>query len=418
MSSTAPADLLATRGGRIAVGAAIVVLFVAVRLVLWRVRQPFFDELFTYWIAPKPFAGILDALRFDSGPPLYYVLVKLIPTPRGVSLLASLVSVLAMLRKRHFAAATLFAVFPPSVLFGVDGRAYALCAMFVTLGVLALDEDRDWPAAFAFVLAAYSHYYGVLFFPLLLRRPRTLVVTLLFAPQLWLAMHQPKEAMGWVQGLRFPEALFPRIPIALLVAGVMLLAIAVARRWNGFALATVVPVAMVLAFALAGRPIYVPLRFESGLAPPLLLWAGTAVEAWATPIRRTLVLALTLVFGAVSALGIADHVRRPRGDDAVTMAVLLASRSTPLVASGYELLEAVVRQPETIAFPREQGLHPGWRATVDPAGLRRELGGLPSEFFWVGERSAPELRVLRERCAMTLLYSDGTNLVARMSRRS
>jgi hypothetical protein len=409
-------DLLESRGGRIAVGVAIVGFFLAVRLVLWKVRQPFFDELFTWWIARKPFGGILDALRFDSGPPLYYFLVKLLPNPRAVSLLASLIGVLAMLRKRHFAAATLLALFPPSVLFAADGRAYALCAMFVTLGVLALDDDRDWLAAFAFVLAAYSHYYGVLFFPLLLRRPRTLFVTLLFAPQLWLAIHQPKEAMEWMQGLRYPAALFPPIPLALMIAGILLIVAGMARRWNVFALATLVPIAMALAFALAGRAVYVPLRFESVLAAPLLLWIGTGVEAWPAAMRRGLVAATALIFGAATFLGIADHATRP--PDPYRQAAHVAVCTPPVVASGYCYLEAAVARPNVIAFPREQALHPGWRATTRSAELRRELDALPPEFVWVGEAGSREQRVLNERFRATLVSRNGAAVVVRMSRRS
>lgn len=409
-------DLLESRGGRVAVGAAIAALFLAARLVLWKVREPFFDELFTRWIAQKSFAGIVAALRFDSGPPLYYFLVKLFASPRGVSLVASLIALVAMLRKRHFTAATLAALFPPAVLFAVDGRAYALCAMFVTLGLLALGHDRDWLAALAFVAAAYSHYYGVLFFPLLLRRPRTLVATLLFAPQLWLAMHQPKEAMAWVDGLRYPDALFPRIPLALLVAGIVLVAVSVARRWNLFALATALPIAMALVFAIAGRAIYVPLRFESVLAAPLLLWIGTAVEAWPAKVRRALVAAMALVFGAVTALGIADHAGRP--PDPYASAAKVAAASPPVVASGYLYLESIVRSPSTIAFPREQALHPGWRANAGPAELRRELDALPPAFVWVGEAGAPELRVLRERYRIDGLSANGAAVVLRMSRRS
>ena len=51
----------------------IVALFLAARIPLLFVRQPFFDELFTHWIAAKSFGGILEALRFDSGPPLYWM---------------------------------------------------------------------------------------------------------------------------------------------------------------------------------------------------------------------------------------------------------------------------------------------------------------------------------------------------------
>ena len=416
MTSASRADLLESRGGRVAVGAAIAALFLAIRLVLWKVREPFFDELFTGWISRKTFGGIVGALRFDSGPPLYYFVVKVLAWPRGVSLAASFVALLAMLRKRHFAAATLAGLFPPAVLFAVDGRAYALCAMFVTLGVLALDDDREWAAAFAFVLAAYSHYYGVLFFPLLVRRPRTLVVALLFAPQLWLAMHQPKEAMAWVDGLRYPDALFPRIPLAVLIGGIVLIVAGVSRRWNVFATATVVPIAMALAFALAGRAIYVPLRFESVLAPPLLLWLGTAVEAWPATVRRGLVGATALVFGAVTALGIADHASRP--PDPYRRAALAAATTPPVVASGYLYLETVVRCPSTIAFPREQALHPGWRANLRAAELRRQVDALPPSFVWVGEAGAPELRVLSERYRVDSLAANGTAVVARMSRRS
>lgn len=430
MRTAAPADLLDSRGGRIAVGAAIVALFLAVRLVLWKVRQPFFDELFTWWIARKPFGGIVDALRFDSGPPLYYFLVKLLPNPRGVSLVASLIAIVAVLRKRHFAAATLLALFPPAVLFAADGRAYALCAMFVTLGVLALADDRDWLAAFAFVLAAYSHYYGVLFFPLLLRRPRTLIVTLLFAPQLWLAAHQPREAMEWMEGLRYPAALFPPIPTVLVIAAAVLVVVAleplgrafakaptqVVALQRTFAMATVVPLAMALAFAIAGRAVYVPLRFESVLAAPLMLWIGTAVEARPAAGRRVLVAALALLFAVVTFLGIADHAGRPL--DPYRHAAHVAICTPPVVASGYCYLEAAVARPDVIAFPREQALHPGWRATTRTAPLRLEVDALPHEFVWVGEAGSREQRVLNERFRGIVVSKSGPAVVVRMSRRS
>ena len=118
-----------------AAAAGILALFFAFRIPLLVVRQLFFDELFTQWISAKPFAAIVDALRFDSGPPLYYFLVHLFGHARGISLLASLATVVVLLVRREFLAATFVSVFPPSVLFAVDARAYALCAFFVTLGV-------------------------------------------------------------------------------------------------------------------------------------------------------------------------------------------------------------------------------------------------------------------------------------------
>ena len=53
----------------------IAILFLILRVALLLLRQPFFDELFTTWIAAKPFAGIVHALQSDSGPPLYYFVV-------------------------------------------------------------------------------------------------------------------------------------------------------------------------------------------------------------------------------------------------------------------------------------------------------------------------------------------------------
>jgi len=413
---TRPDDLLATSRGRFAVGAAIAGLFVALRVALWLARQPFYDELFTVWIARKSFGEILAALRLDSGPPLYYFLVHLIPAPRAISFAASLVALLAMLRRRHFTAATLLALFPPAVLFAVDGRAYALCAMFVTIGVLALDDDREWVAAFAFVLAAYSHYYGLLFFPLLLRRPRSLVVTILALPTLWLALHQPKQAMGWVAAGHYPDALFTPIPRTLLIAGLLLTLAAAGRRWNIFALATIVPIAMAIAFTLAGRSVYVPLRFESVLAVPLLLWIGSAVEAWTLPVRRALVGAMALVFGIVTSFGIADHVRRPLDPYFEAVAHLPAGEG-PVVATGYLYLETAITRPDAEAFPAAQALHPGWRAAPPAAALRAERDRLPPRFLWLGETSSPELAILFERYRVTPLFSNQAALVARMRRR-
>src|SRR5207244_13522978 len=91
---------------------------------------------------------------------------------RAISLLFAMIALVALLWRKHHTAAALLAVFPPAVLFAVDARSYALCAMFITLGILALDDERPYAAAILFVFAAYSHYYGVLFFPLILGRLR------------------------------------------------------------------------------------------------------------------------------------------------------------------------------------------------------------------------------------------------------
>src|SRR5258708_29775324 len=301
MSFARSSDLLDSPRGRFAVGAAIAALFLVLRAALWLTPDLFYDELFTSWIMGKPIRLIFEALRHASGPPLYYLIVRGIPSPRGVSFAASCIALALILFKRslgaaRFTAATLLAVFPPAVLLAVDGRAYALCALFVTIGILALDDDRPWLAACAFVLAAYSPFYGVLFFPLLLRR-RSVVVTLLFVPGLLMALKQPIEAMGWMRGgIRYPGALFAPIPTLLLVLGGALVITAVGRDpKNRFALMTLVPIFCAGLLILAGRPGYVPLRFEAAIPPPLVIWMATAVEAWTPRVRRLLVAPIVLV---------------------------------------------------------------------------------------------------------------------------
>src|SRR5436190_1757118 len=59
----------------------LTLLFLAPRLALLFTRQPFFDELYTRWIGAKSFGGIVAALHYDSGPPLYYFLVHLLGDP-------------------------------------------------------------------------------------------------------------------------------------------------------------------------------------------------------------------------------------------------------------------------------------------------------------------------------------------------
>ncbi len=369
----------------------IVALFFAPRIALLYVRQPFFDELFTHWISAKPFGGILQALHYDSGPPLYYCLIHLLGNPpilavRAVSLLFATIALAALLLTRKFTAAALLAVFPPAVLFAVDARAYALCAMFVTLGILALDSDRPYAAAIAFVAAAYSHYYGALFIVLLARRWRALALAIvLFAPGAWLALHQPRGSMAWIGPYpQYPEALFARPPLWLIAIAAVLLVIA-AVRVNRYTVMTLVP----LALALALR-IYFPLRFESVIAAPLVLWLGASA-------RKILIPLLIAVGLAICAVGIFDHMQRPI-DDYHDAAMHLSGVHEPVVASGYLYLETIMVHP-AIAFPAEQALHPGWRATATSGS---ELP--PGTFIWIGERLAPELALIRRSRQITPLY--------------
>jgi hypothetical protein len=380
----------------------IIVLFLAPRVPLLFLRQPFFDELFTQWMARQSFAGILHALRYDSGPPLYYFLVHLIGDPpllviRALSLVFSTIALIGLLGAKRHVAAALLAVFPPAVLYAVDARAYALCAMFVALGVLALDRERPYAAALLFVAAAYSHYYGVLFLPLLWRHWRALAIgAIAFLPGAWLALHQPRASMAWIGGFpRYPDVLFARPPVWLLIIAAALF-VSAAYRLNRYAAMTLIPLALALALG-----IYFPLRFESVIAVPLALWLETSAH-------RRLVPALVAVGLAICAIGIVDHARRPT-DDFRAAALQLRSAKGPVVASGYLYLETIMIRPAS-AFPAEQALHPGWRAMPDP-------GSKPPDgtFLWIGERGAPELAIIRRSRSITPLYVNGNAVIVRVN---
>jgi hypothetical protein len=424
-------------GGRFRFALIPVFLFLALRVPLLIVRAPFFDELFTRWIAGKSFGGILAALWLDSGPPLYYFVVHAIGDPsivttRLLSLICAAVSVVVILRATRWApaAALLFAVFPPAVLFAVDARAYAMCAMFVTIAVLAIDRDRPFVASLALVLAAYSHYYGVLFFPILLvtaagpaaiqpagRRRYTLnwqwhyafgrrfaslaLAVVLFVPGFWLAMRQPAGAREWMTSA-WPDGLFVRPPVALAIVGAI--AVLASLRINRYLFMVIVP--LILAIALR---VYVPMRFEAVVAAPLVLWLAASLRQ--NRYRLALMAALVGVGITWSALGIIDHANRP--PDSYRQAARWVSGNIAanqnVVASGYCYLETLMNgHSRVIAFPPEQAEHPGWRA-LPQAGLRSPAG----LFFWIGERNAPELDVfVRERRRIQPLFINDRAMVA------
>ena len=411
----------------------IALIFLASRLLILAVRDPFFDELFTLWMARQPLSHIVPNLLHDSGPPLYYFVARFqsIAALRLLSLVFATIT-FALVARRSLLAGALLALYPPAALFAVDARAYALCGLFVTMGVLAVDSKKYLVAALAFALAAHTHYYGVLFFPLLLLGGRRALVAglggirssgdkapgtrdlrpvisfflaiLLFLPGFLLALKQPAEAMKWNRESVFapftslsfagtyPYALFAGAPIAVALIATIVLIVALSRSWR-FAPAVLVPLALVVLFHIAGRPVYFPMRFEAVVAGPLMLWLGHSLSRWPLPWLRTFSIPIAII-GAVSiAIGIIDHERRPL--DPYRVAALALQRSAgsdPIVATGYCYLEAVtaLNRP-VIAWPAEQAQHPGWRATSRP-----DPHALPDvPFLWIGERYAPEMTILR-----------------------
>ncbi|HYK00808.1 MAG TPA: hypothetical protein VE974_03570 [Thermoanaerobaculia bacterium] len=424
---------MSTSRGETALAVAVVGLFLVVRFILLVVREPFFDELFTVWLANKPLGEILPALTLDSGPPLYYFLARIpnVFALRVLSLVFSTLTLTLILTRNslgtgRWIAATLLALYPPAALFAVDARAYALCGLFVAIGSVAVHEKRPFVAAGAFLLAAYTHWYGALFLPLvLLVKPRSrafaalAIASILFAPGLWLASIQPAEATRWLSGQHpfaalnafafagnYAESLFQPAPVFVIVLSAIALVVAGARSWS-FAPMVLVPLLLAIAFALAGRTVYFPMRFESVIAVPLVLWLARSLQWWRREARYALAAVLAICGAHAIVRGALDHHRRPL-DPYREAAMVVARGNTPIVASGFLYLETVHQLGESRvrAYPSEQGRHPGWRVS----GLTREPLP-PGPFLWIGERAAPELAMIRRRGGEVLSVNERAMIV-------
>jgi hypothetical protein len=487
----------------------IVLLFLATRLALLRTRPPFYDEIFTRWIVARPVGGLLAALRLDSGPPLYYELVRLVSFPgaailagRAISLVASGVTLAVLLRSgrtaarrvetresggapdaapaavngpgRGLIAAALFSAFPAAVFASSDARSYALAAMFIALSLAALERwggqrdgergrgDRQGIGALVFaviclVLAAYSHDYGVLFFPapfvagLLTRRARSVVeglgasaaCGLLFIPGFLLAAGQPAAAIAWMPGTspaaplaglafagRYPASLLAAPPAPVILLAAVLLAFAVVRTGSSeravrLATMTLLPIVLVMLYGALRHPVYFPLRFDSIIAVPLVLWLDATLLAWSRPVRWILLTGMLAIGIGVIAAGAIDFTRRPSDPyrAAATWARRAVDPHATVVSSGYAWLEVWNAtgkrwQPRLIAFPREQGEHPGWRAMATRPVLAAERDRLLTtrgDLVWIGERG-PEMESLFEAARLEILHTEGPVAVARVGR--
>jgi hypothetical protein len=418
---------------------AAVLVFIVLRLALLVVREPFFDELFTVWSAQLPIGEVLRALRADSGPPLYYLLARVpnVFVLRALSLVFATGTFAFILTRRslgsaRFIAAALLAVCPSATLFAVDARAYAMCGFFVALGVILVREDRPFLAASALLLAAYSHYYGVLYLPLvLLAKPRrrafaAFASALVFmTPLFWLASVQPREATAWLETQSplailnafafvgsYPASLFVVLPMWAVLGSAVVTLLAGLRRWAG-APAVLVPIALAVAAMLAGRQVYFPMRFESVLAAPLVIWLATSLQAYGNRVRAAL-LALLFASGAIAlAWSVVDFAQRPSDSYRVAATELRRNlpAGVPVVATGFLYLETVhqLGSDRVRAYPAEQGRHPGWRVQ------QVTTEALPSsEFIWILERQAPEVTRLGRRRAR-LLYANDRSMILRVA---
>jgi len=434
-------------------------------------RDPFFDELLTVWYAGKPLAGLWSTLAGDSGSPLYLIVARAVEVVSvldvfGGRLLSLLFAAgaLAMcllfrgLGDARWTAGAALAAFPPHIFFSTEARAYSLTAALIGVAAIALFLWKETAstrylavAVAALVLAAYSHSYGVLFFPLpfmvsLLTRNRRTVLTglaasaatgLLFVPGFLLASVQPLASIDWMGATtltgrlalvagsfaqlgfaaRYEPVLLTSAPMWMRIvsAGMVAAIVVTGLRKSGaarfFALLIAVPIAAVFAFAAAGKTFYFPTRFESTLSVPFALLLASSLAVIPRKAAVAALVTLVAIGGAVAVRSTMDHSSAPPSPyRAVARFLTMPGRpDLPVVATGYTYLEVIsaIGEKGVVAFPSEQSRHPGWVGASDPAVLAGELPRLPRRFVWVGVTGTIEAQTLERRFQLRPIFSDG-----------
>ncbi len=327
------------------------------------VRRPWHDELYTLELARRPVRAILEALRFDSGPPGHYLLARVLDVAGlGGIVPVRLLSVLAVAlavgllvetarrrwgRGAAWIAAALLALHPVVLLASVEARAYGLlflaAAAVVTLLEGELDGRRAALLALILASACWVHSLGLVLTGAVLvagflretgQRLRVWgacgVALVLQLPWLPVMLRQPAAALAWMERvLRHAGARFVLTPLAVAspsadlspwldvrcafgvlwwvapVMGAFAVAAGIgdARR-RPLVLSWLAPAAVLLAASMLLRPVYFPGRGD-------VLWTGAAVSLLAVGLVRmrrggvvvALLLAAAGAGGAVLTIG-------------------------------------------------------------------------------------------------------------------
>lgn len=404
------------------------------------VRQPWHDEYYTVWAARLPFRDLLAALRLDSGPPLPYLLTRLLAhtgldalaAARAIAVLAGVAAVLAaaVAARRAFGATAgwwtgvLLAAHPLAVAWSSEGRAYPLLLLAASMAWERLETLRTTGRGaiglgVAVGLGCWSHGLGLVLAAAVVAaalttvqsaRARSLAAAAaglaVFLPWLPVAAAQPGAAVAWMADawrslswtarlaapfhLLPPFADFgsamdiPSFPAVLrLAAAAACLALLLSARFRPIPLALfAVPALALPILATLGVPAFYAGRGEAlFLAPALGLMASGASRGGS---RRWLAAALVAAeIGCVAVAMSAWNHAQPRRE--ATVASVLA-RAMPeggtVVTSGYWWLdlwyhlERTRRSFSIIQYPAAAMQHPGWYVDGVDRPRREELAKL------------------------------------------
>ncbi|MEO8191968.1 MAG: hypothetical protein ABI682_16675 [Acidobacteriota bacterium] len=444
----------------------------AARLWLLLSRPLWHDEIFTLWASRLSFRTLIDALRLDSGPPLFYVLEKpFVRLAEALSLsdtvarvlpwiAASLLALFAMslprgASRRWFV--LLCSAAPLLLLYGAEARAYALLALIDLAVFVLLLRGPESGARLALggaaaVAGLMTHSVAILFtgaaVAVAAARGRWRSVAALcaagavFAPWIPVLLRQPREAAAWIRepvlvsaggflsslggAGRLPPNFGVALPAALVLAGA---AVAVAAAL--FTLRSADPdvraAAALTLLTLAGVgavSLYRPAAFAGRTEMAVLavwLWGIAAAARSSRPAK--ICAGAVLVISALSAVAVLASPP-PRSVPAEAVAALvprLRPGDAVVAGAGFYLPARLAADRGKIqgpleSYPSDLALHPGWFTPRPPtdddvAAVERSLSSSAS-----GRRKYFLLHPLQESPKLAeLLAAQGTaRVIARL----
>lgn len=411
--------------------ASLVALAVAARLVAFLSRPLWYDEIFTLWASRLAPSRLIDVLRLDSGPPLFYLLCRpfvlaaehlhasdvLARLPSLAAGLAVFLAALALPERdarRRFLALAGFS--PLLMLYAAEARPYALLGLeglALFLLVLRAPPTRGRLAGAAALSAAalYTHYLAVFLVAALAvvalargrRRPAAALLAgaVLFTPWLPVLGGQPAAATAWmrepltgsVAGFlsalggagRLPSPFGAPLPAWLAWAGgavglLALAGLASAPAESSARDAGAVSLVALLGILAAGafRPIAFAGRSELAVLP-IWLW-GLAEAGSFNRLAQTAARAVAGVGALACALALAGLPREaPEYSDLASRLARDASAGDVVLVGGSFYLPARLAADRGALRSRLLGLpaalesHPGWfpAAMLDSAEVSR-----------------------------------------------
>lgn len=356
---------------------------------------------------------MLSALRWDSGPPLFYALAKLVSwlglpplvAARALSVLAGVgATVLLGLAARRllsaaagFWASWLFAVHPLAVMWSSEARAYGLLSLAVAaslwvLGELQAGNGRWVWLAVALGLGLYTHALGlvwlvaVLGYGLLAGEKPVLWASGAavggFLPWLFVMLQQPPEAVAWMASSSGdvpawawwlgPLRLLPPLsgwtytleaPVVSwpwqLAAAALLFSLLILAR-GGLWVLWAVPAGLLVLGWWAGLPVYYPGRGEAVVLAPFLVFLVSGLKRWGRVLGMGLV-----ALGMGGSLAVVAHYQRtpPRPEEHMARALLQQGPSGVVVTTGWWWPSMRYHLPaswQVLHLPAGALRHPGW----------------------------------------------------------